>query len=114
MGHRVVVTGSRSWDRPEAIREQLEKLSKDTVVIHGGSKGADRIADEIAKELGLTTITVRPKWNRYGKHAGNIRNGWMLDMEPYLVLAFWDVMSPGTKDMIDQAHSRGIEVELTV
>ncbi|SRR6266487_431840 len=109
---RVVVGGSRTWTDRNRIQRFLRVLSPGTTIIHGGAKGADRIAAEVARELGYQVEEHKPLWNVYGNAAGPIRNGKMLDRNPDYVLAFWDGKSPGTRDLIEQATGRGIRIQI--
>ncbi len=108
-------TGAPGWTDREAIRRELVKLPKGTLIIEGEAPGADRLAREVAKELGLEVAPFPANWNRYGKAAGPIRNREMLDAgNPHLVLAFHANISAskGTANMITQAKRQGIEVRL--
>lgn len=108
----IVITGSRTWTDAKTIVDRLEAEPPDTVFIEGGcGSGADAIARTWCHTHNRNHIRVGANWNRYGKAAGAIRNGWMLDMRPRLVIAFWRNNSKGTGDCIAQAEDRGIPVE---
>lgn len=99
----------------ELVRTELLTL-KPTVVIVGGAKGIDKIAEDICKELSIPVMVVTAAWDAFGKAAGNKRNGRMLMLAEFLratveVVAFpaSNVPSTGTEDMIKQARSAGIE-----
>lgn len=107
--------GSRAWKDAETIRRRLAELPRGTTIIHGGARGADRIAGEIAAGLGFEVAVVPAEWRPggvYNPRAGYERNAKMLDMEPDLVLAFWIGGSTGTAHTISAAHKRGIPVEV--
>lgn len=106
----VLVCGSRSWRDGEAIRKRLARLPRGTTVLHGGARGADRLAGTVARSLGLAVVELRADWSR-GRWAGLERNLAMLDRGPDLVLAFWDGASGGTAHCIAHAERRGIPVE---
>jgi hypothetical protein len=111
----VVVTGSRSWTDRDRIFRRLWTLPFNTAIRHGACpKGADLLADDVARQIGFRIEKVPAKWWVFGKRAGHERNRLMLTMEPRpkLVLAFWDGESPGTKDCIDQAYELGVPVEV--
>lgn len=80
------------------------------MIVHGGARGADALADAWARSRG---ITVRPEpadWNEHGKAAGVIRNAAMLrDYEPALVVAFKG--GNGTAHMMKIARAAGVKVE---
>ena len=110
---RVLVTGSRGWTDENAIHERLARLPEGTTIIHGrAERGADKIADAHAIQLGFDVVRYRANWDRLGKRAGVIRNLEMLDTNPDLVLAFWDGSSRGTRLCIEAARERGIPVEV--
>ena len=107
----VLVTGDRDWNNYDSIRTELEKLPSGSAVVHGACRGADRIAGEIAEELGLEPRPYPADWRRYRGGAGPIRNQQMLDEEPEisLVLAFHPDLtkSKGTKDMVERSEKAG-------
>ena len=109
---RVLVCGSRDWTDQEAIVNRIALLPSDAVVVHGGARGADRIAGAAAEILGHEVKVFRADWNKYGKAAGILRNLQMLDTRPDRVIAFWDGVSPGTQHTIEEARRRGIKVEV--
>lgn len=109
---RVIVCGSRGWTDSAKIAERLAALPKNTLVVHGGARGADKIAAREATKLGLKVQLHGAKWERYGKTAGLIRNHEMAAAGADLCLAFWDNRSSGTKHMIAEARKHGIPVEI--
>lgn len=54
--------------------------------------------------------TVEAEWRKYGRAAGPIRNGKMLDEGAEQVIAIPDAQSRGTWDMVNQAKGRGVPV----
>lgn len=113
---KVLVCGSRGWTDERRLREELLEIwAADGIseIIHGGAKGADSMAGKLARVLAadghaITETEVKADWQRYGRSAGFRRNLEMLDMNPELVVAFWDGKSRGTKHTIDEARKRGI------
>ena len=106
---RILVCGSRNWTDRDLIRNELSSYSGEVSVIHGGARGADAIAGEIAEELGFNVIVCPANWKRFGRAAGPIRNKQMLDQHsPDHVLAFVDSRSVGTRHMIEIARKAGI------
>lgn len=110
----VLVCGSRTWSRDDIIAEQLARLPRGSTIIHGGARGADRIAAAIARKLGLPVEEYPAKWHGrkgvYNPHAGLERNLVMLDRGPDLVLAFHRDNSTGTQHVISEATRRGIRL----
>jgi hypothetical protein len=66
----VLVCGSRAWADRTTIERRLRGLAADTVVLHGGARGADRLAGTLAAELGLHSEVMPAQWDRYGRAAG--------------------------------------------
>ena len=111
---KVLVCGSRDWTNKEIIKKRLEQLPAGTTIIHGGCRGADIIAGEVAKELGFEIEVFPASWSIYGRGAGPIRNKQMLtEGEPELVIVFHNNLeeSKGTKNMINLAKADKVPVE---
>jgi hypothetical protein len=101
----VLVCGSRGWTDETAIHRELEKLAPGSRVIHGGARGADSIAGELARERGLEVVVYPADWHAHGKGAGPIRNQQMLDEgRPDFVWAF-TLGTPGTADMLRRSYA---------
>ena len=84
------------------------------MIIEGGARGVDSWAGSFAEEHGYPHIKVTANWGFYHRAAGAIRNSWMLDLQPDLVIAFHPDLehSKGTKDTVTKARARGIPVEV--
>lgn len=112
-GLRVLVCGSRNYDDLGAVWSQLDAFhalqGPISVVIHGGAKGADLLADKWAIVNNVPRMQFVPNWEDYGRAAGPIRNGEMLaKAKPNLVIAFPG--GRGTADMVRQAKDANVEV----
>ncbi len=116
---KILVSGSREMPENQVSRNLIcqsivEAMGtgdfywEDLTVITGGAKGADTVAHDLAKDLGAKTLVHYAEWNRFGKSAGPIRNGRMLDEEPDVVIAFPIGKSVGTRHCIKEAERRGI------
>lgn len=111
---KVLVCGDRNWTDYGSIKYALLYVGA-THVVEGDARGADRIAGEVAKDLGLELSVYPADWGKYGRAAGPIRNRQQLDTEePDIVLAFHQNIaeSKGTKDMVKYAKSKGYEVHV--
>lgn len=111
---RVLICGSRTFSDRGPIIDAIERLivryGTELVVIQGGAKGADDIAEEIASKLDVDTVEYKADWDKYGKRAGFLRNTRMLvEGKPDLVLAFKDKEhSVGTDMMVKIARDAGV------
>jgi hypothetical protein len=109
---QVLICGSRNFIDEAAIAAVIDKLDPDDIVIHGCASGADTIAGELARARGLKVMEFPAQWRRYGRSAGPIRNKQMLvEGKPDIVYAFYKdkKKSKGTKNMVKQARSAGVE-----
>lgn len=113
---RVLVCGWRDWlwASSGSIRSRLMKLDKGTTIINGDCEGVDRIADEMAKQIGLDREKYPANWVKYKKAAGPIRNIKMLKTSIDLVIAFHPNIanSTGTAHTVREAKKLGIPVEV--
>lgn len=105
---RILVSGSRDFLDATKLTTVLDN-EHPTLIIHGGARGADSLADDYGKLKGLPVIRMDANWDFYKRAAGPVRNRWMLDLcNPDLVVAFPTKNSRGTRDMIKYAESKGV------
>lgn len=114
--HIVLMCGSREWDRPDIIERAIGKLvaqwgTMRFIVVAGGCRGADVMAEKAAKAAGVHVARVDALWDSYKTSAGPIRNSMMLAIEPDLVVAFHPDLtrSSGTIDTVRRAQKAGIK-----
>ena len=108
----ILVTGGRNYADTKRVHDVLGKefeLDRSICIVQGGATGADSLARGWCLANGVPCFTANAAWTYYGKRAGNIRNGWMLEfMRPNFVIAFPG--GPGTADMVKQAKVNGVRV----
>jgi hypothetical protein len=120
----VLVTGSREWTDGRTIREAIG-AEKPDLVVQGGAKGADRLAELAAmNDLDRHCARIPAQWlGRRGKGAGFVRNQLMVDLAKTLKAGGADVVvlafsvsppSPGTADCARRAREAGLTVKLFV
>lgn len=79
--------------------EEYESKKSENVIIHGGCRGCDGIAEEVAREMNVRTEVYKPDWSK-GKIAGPLRNQEMIDKgKPDFAILFISEYSKGTLDM---------------
>ena len=114
---RVLVTGSRNWtDEPHRtiandigrICEAAERAGREVVLVHGGARGADTIAEWCALHEGATIEEHPADWAKYEKRAGTPRNAAMVALGADLCLAYPLPDSRGTWDCVRRARAAGI------
>jgi hypothetical protein len=103
---RALVCGGRDFTDMKALSREMAKI-RDwyggiSCVIQGGARGADYLAKLWAEREGIPVIEIQANWNRYGKRAGHLRNGWMIEHgKPDVVVAFPG--GRGTESMLSLA-----------
>lgn len=80
-----------------------------TKVISGGAAGVDLLGERWARERGIPIERFLPDWDMYRGLAGHVRNVQMAKKADALI-AIWDGVSEGTRDMIGCANSNKINV----
>lgn len=113
---KILACGSRFWTGSRKIYQELSKYPKGTTLVHGGCRGADQEAENVAYDLEFNVKRYDADWNKYGPAAGPIRNQEMIDKEgPFdLVLVFHEDLeaSKGTKDMVGRCMKYGFRVKI--
>ena len=77
---KLLITGSRKFDNYKVLKQAIEEVQKlqgekITIVLHGGAKGADTLAQSWAEENKVPTQIIKPDYKKYnGNTAPLIRN----------------------------------------
>lgn len=96
---KVAVVGSRGYRDLEQVRAFVRSLPEGTTVVSGGAFGVDAVAADEAQNQGLDVVIFNPNWKLYGRRAGFMRNGLIVEAAD-VVHAFWDGISRGTASTI--------------
>lgn len=120
--------GNREWRQPGPIRRELERLHAiygPSILIHGGNgkrdmfgeveRGADLMANDIARELGWEVQEYPAQWWR-GDWAGPVRNEQMKRERPDEGIGFGQLKRgekwTGTHDMLCRLNAGRVRVTL--
>lgn len=106
--NKIGVVGSRTFQDYKQLNEILYKFLP-FILVSGGAKGADQLAEQFANKYNLTKIIHLSNWKKYGKTAGFIRNNLIIK-DSEMLIAFWDGKSKGTKHSIDKARCKNIPI----
>lgn len=110
---KVVVAGSRDIEDRDEVRFAIEDgdlvFGPVDEIVHGGARGVDSIAADIADARGFDVCEFEADWDEYGAGAGPIRNQRMAEYADALI-AVWDGKSDGTRSMIEKALEEPIPV----
>ena len=109
-----LIVGSRSFDNYELLKEKCDFLLQnktDIIVVSGGAKGTDSLAERYAKEKGypIRVFPVLPEhWEKYGKRAGFLRNQamhqYISEADNRGCIVFWDGISKGAQQSFKLAE----------
>jgi hypothetical protein len=109
---RLIVAGSRDYEDYATVAATLLQMEWFiTEIVSGGCRGVDQLAIRWAKENDYKCTIFIPNWTVYHKAAGPIRNKKMAQYGDGLI-AFWDGVSRGTKNMIDCALEVGMFIKV--
>ena len=82
---------------------------KTELIISGGAKGIDSIAEKYADKHKISKLILRPRYDLYGKAAPLKRSETMVDLAD-LVLIIWDGISYGTQYTVEYAKKKNKSV----
>jgi hypothetical protein len=113
---RVIVCGSRAFTDYKLMKEKLDKLLANLwgyVILSGHAKGADLLGERYAGERWVNYEVFHPDYSK-GKNAPILRNAEMVDSctKRDVLIAFWDLKSPGTRDIVARARKKGMRVRV--
>lgn len=111
------IVGSRNFNNYLNFKNAILKILKIwnieitdiSKIISGGAKGADSMAEQFAKEYGISTIIFKPNWKQYGSAAGVMRNTDIVNCSDKII-AFPSKEGKGTQDTIKKARNKNIPI----
>ena len=107
---KLLIAGSRgitSFDLSEHVPKDTE------MIISGGAKGIDTVANEYATNHNIPITFVLPRYELYGIAAPIKRNEQMVEMADE-VLVVWDGVSRGAKSTIEYARRMNKKVTVII
>jgi len=110
---KLAIIGGRTFVDYALMCKSIDTFCKDqkvTLVISGGAKGADTLAEKWALEHNIDTLILKPDWT-IGKRAGLERNTDIVNEATHLI-AFVMPESKGTWDSIKKAREKGIPTKV--
>lgn len=109
---KIAIVGSRTFQNYDLMCEFIERKLSDEefnsveAVVSGGTRGADSLAEQYARENGLEMILFKADWRGLGSKAGPMRNVEII-RECDICFAFWDGKSSGTRHDIELCKQMG-------
>ena len=108
---KLAIVGSRTFSDYELLKTTIDQIPTPSLIVSGGARGADTLAEQYARERGIPTKIFLPDWKLHGKVAGFIRNELIVKECDFLV-AFWDGKSNGTRNSI--SHAKEMKKEFLI
>jgi YspA, cpYpsA-related SLOG family len=108
---KVMVTGGRHYADEEQLNAILDEVHSNTVidlVMHGNASGADTLAKHWCRAHNVEHKPYPADWGKFGRAAGPMRNQFMVDDQPDVVIAFPG--GKGTGDAVKRARKKSIIV----
>ena len=84
-----------------------------TEIVSGGAKGIDTCARKYAISHGIKLTEFLPEYSRYGRGAPLKRNLKIIEYAD-VVIAFWDMQSKGTKNVIENCKKLNVKVDVHI
>jgi hypothetical protein len=112
--YRTIIAGSRTVEDIGLVEQAIEESGfRITEVVSGCASGADLFGEQWAKGKMIPIKRFPADWRTHGKRAGVLRNE---DMARYAdqLIAVWDGVSPGTRDMIERARYHSLVVHVFI
>jgi hypothetical protein len=111
MGKKIAVVGSRDYKNLHRVRDVINMLPPDTIIVSGGARGVDSAAEHWAKARNLQVRIFMADWKQHGKRAGFLRN-MDIEHEADECIAFWDGRSKGTMHTVGLFRKAGKPVRI--
>lgn len=107
---KLIIAGGRDYAltiEDTALIERVICSQGVTEVVHGGCRGVDRDAGEVARALGIPVTIMPANWESFGPAAGPRRNRAMAEYADAVLLF---PGGKGTDNMHKQAQRVGIKI----
>lgn len=112
---RVIIAGCRYYSDYETLKTYtdyvLSNIQEEIQIVSGCASGADSLGERYAREKGYSLMRFPADWGKYGRSAG-IRRNKQMALYADALIAFWDGVSRGTKNMIEEASAQGLKVRI--
>jgi hypothetical protein len=110
---KIAVIGSRTFGNYDLLNSELSLLNESFILISGGAKGVDQMAEGYADAHGYSKVIYKPDYKSFGKNAPVVRNTEIVDAAD-LVIIFWDRKSKGTLDVLNKCKRKNKKYKLVL
>jgi hypothetical protein len=119
------IVGSRNFtdyaqmeDAMNSFMSEESHWEEDCSIVSGGAEGADTLSEQLAMSWDMASIIMKPQWSLYGKAAGFVRNGLIVQESDYIMVFFGppehkkEFPSKGASNTLQIARERGVPYEV--
>ncbi len=117
VSQRVAIVGSRDYPQPDRVAAYVNQLPMNAVIVSGGAKGVDTVAEQAAKARRMKTVIYpvdktglppfgTPEGKKAFRDRAYARNADIVNAAERVV-AFWHKESGGTANTIQLARQAG-------
>lgn len=92
------------------VDDYINGVGHPSVIVSGGAKGIDTLAERYAKDNGINMIVYEAQWDLYGSKAGPMRNEYIVDTSTHILALPKKGKSVGTYDTLRKARAKGLHV----
>jgi hypothetical protein len=115
---RIAIVGSREFADRALVRRVIHRLMEKhgpehLTIVSGGARGADTLAEDLARAYKLDCLVFPADWETYGKRAGFHRNAVIVDNADEVIALYADgPLSAGTSHTVKLALAAGLRVHI--
>ena len=109
---RVGIVGSRRFPDLERVAAYVRSLPGTSSLITGSASGVDATATRVARERGLPIRVLAASFEEAADASRAADRNQRLIEACDVLVAFWDGASQGTRQTVERALDRGLEVHV--
>lgn len=107
---KIAVIGSRTFTDYVLLKKVLDEYPE-FIVVSGGAKGVETLAEKYADEKGYNKIILKPDREKYGRAAGIKQDEEIINLADEVV-SFWNKMPERGEHYMELARKKAIPVTI--
>ena len=114
MSQHIAIVGSRGYPDLDAVARFVADLPDETIVVTGGARGVDEVAEQAARARGFDVRVFKPNYELYKENPkiAPLKRNLLIAARCDRLIAFWDGASRGTAHVVNVAKKLGREVQI--
>lgn len=117
--YKVIIAGSREFNDYDLMEKEVTSFlfgrrKSETIFVSGTARGADRLGESLAENLGVQVKQFPADWDTHGKKAGYMRNVQMAEYADACIVFMKKDGSKGSQHMIDIAKRKGLDLKVVL